>query len=583
MKFILQLFMVFFLGLLYACSGGGGGGDGDSDGGGGVSSGDNPGNSGTATVLAFNDLGMHCLDREFSIFSILPPFNVVNAQVITRDNSGYPVVMDNTRIELRYDAVSDASGSINTYSVSKTDFWQYADNLFGVNLQPGEGLTGLFMPADNLQNSGAQTMAYKDAHGWFSAEGLPITPLDDTFQTNTYSLMRVAAFDRLSGSQLGFVDVVVPVASETDCQNCHTTGQLAAQNPAITWANDGDPEVQSKKNILILHDEMEGTDLMNATPVLCSQCHYSLALDLSGAGPTGLQQNLPTFSSAMHAYHGDLVDDLNDPVFPSGGPVEDTCYQCHPGSITQCLRGAMKTGGMDCNNCHGDMLAVGGVNPLLPGGSLDGSNDGSARRPWHDLPRCQSCHTGDAVNHLTGAGLVFDGSGIRLKQTYLTGDASASPLLAANQRFAEEDSTLFRNSKGHGKLACEACHGSPHAIWPNADDNANDNIAAEQLQGHTGTITECTACHAPGSLPLTTGGPHGLHNINDARWIDEEHGEIYERNKNNCKACHGIDLNGTVLAKMPVARTFRVEDSGIVNLAKGELVRCNRCHQSPGL
>ena len=33
-------------------------------------------------VLAVNDLGMHCMDREDSVFSILPPFNVVHAQVV---------------------------------------------------------------------------------------------------------------------------------------------------------------------------------------------------------------------------------------------------------------------------------------------------------------------------------------------------------------------------------------------------------------------------------------------------------------------------------------------------------------------
>jgi hypothetical protein len=179
--------------------------------------------------------------------------------------------------------------------------------------------------------------------------------------------------------------------------------------------------------------------------------------------------------------------------------------------------------------------------------------------------------------------MVFDSSGIRLRQAYLSGDASASPLLAANKRFAEEPDTLFRNSKGHGGLACEACHGSTHAIWPNADPNSNDNIAARQLQGHAGTIIECAACHATGSLPLTVKGPHGLHNVNDPRWIDEEHGEIYARNKNNCKACHGLDLAGTVLAKTAAARTFRVEDAGIVRLAAGEPVRCNRCHGMPRL
>jgi len=33
-------------------------------------------------VFAANDLGMHCADLDYKIFSILPPFNVVHAQVI---------------------------------------------------------------------------------------------------------------------------------------------------------------------------------------------------------------------------------------------------------------------------------------------------------------------------------------------------------------------------------------------------------------------------------------------------------------------------------------------------------------------
>jgi len=564
--------------MLAACSSGGGDGAGSSQ-----TSQPSSLARDTTTVLAFNDLGMHCIDREFSIFSILPPFNVVNAQVLGRNRSGNPVVMDDTDVELRYDSVTDPAGAINTYSSGKTDFWDYAAQLFGVDLEPGQGLTGLYMPADNPVNPGAQTMEYNDLQEWFSAEGLPITPLDDTFKTNPYPLMRVAAYDKTSGDRIGYLDVVVPVASETDCQNCHVTGRMAAGDSAIAWSNDADPELQSKKNILILHDAREGTRLSSSTPVLCSRCHYSPPLDLGGAGPTGAQQQLPTFSSVMHGFHGGLVDSLSNPVFPTGAPVEDTCYQCHPGQITQCQRGAMKTGGMACNNCHGGMLAVGGEYPLLAGGSLDGTNDGGARRPWMDLPRCQSCHTGDAVSHLSGTELVPDSSGIRLVQTYKKGDSSASPLLAINKRFAEQDGTLFRNSKGHGGLACEACHGSTHAIWPNADAAANDNLAARQLQGYPGTIIECNACHGLGSLPLTTRGPHGLHNVNDARWIDEAHGEIYARNKNSCKACHGIDLRGTVLAKTTVARSFRVEDNGTVGFAKGELVGCDRCHRIPAL
>jgi len=557
---------------LIACDGGGGGGGTDTV----------LPETTEATVIAVNDLGMHCMDREFSVFSILPPFNVVNCQVVKRDSNGRPYLLDDAEVEVFYNAKADANGSVNTYSIGKTDFWQYANNLFGVNLNDGEGLTGLFMPKDDPQSRGAQPMEYNPQREWFSAEGIPITPTDDTFKTNTYPLLRTIARDAVSGKDLGHLDVVVPVATETDCQNCHKTGAMAADDPIIFWSPNPDLEIQSKINILKLHDAEIGTNLEASQPVLCAQCHYSAALDLAGSGPAGDQINKPYFSTVMHEYHGELLENGN-PVFPPTDPVEDTCYQCHPGNITQCQRGAMKTGGMDCNDCHGDMLAVGGKYPLEPGGSIDGANDGDFRRPWIDLPRCQSCHTGDAVNYLTGPNLMADPNWpFRLRQAYETGDNSASPLLATNKRFAEETNTLYRFSKGHGGIMCEGCHGSTHAVWPNADAGANDNEAAKTLQGYIGTIIECTTCHGSASLRLTTNGPHGLHNVNDARWYDDGHEDYYENNKNRCKACHGNDLTGTPLAKMPTARSFRVEDKTIT-YAKGDFVRCNRCHGMPTL
>jgi hypothetical protein len=538
-----------------------------------------PAASAKTIVLGANDLGMHCMDREFSIFSILPPFNVVNAQVIMQDAGGHPFLADNTLAMLTYSAVADPSGSINSTSVNKTGFWNYAGLLFGATLQPGEGLTGQYMPKDNPQQPGPQPFQYQTSRGWFTAQGIPITPLDNQMKINTYSLLRITARDPSTSTSLGHLDVVVPVAAETDCKTCHKTGGIAAQRTNINWSNDVNIEIQSKTNILRLHDADWNINLEAQKPVLCAQCHYSRALDLSGKGVSGDQVGHQYLSRVMHKYHGNLK--INGvPVFPPTAPVEQTCYQCHPGKKTQCLRDVMRTGGILCNNCHGDMLAVGGAYKLLPGGSINGQTDGKYRRPWLDLPRCQSCHTGDAVSHLTGNALVFNSSGIRLTQAFKTGDLSASPLLATNKRFAENTNNLFRYSKGHGNISCEGCHGSTHAVWPSRQ--RNDNLAAQYIQKHSGPIIECDACHAPGSLQLTVDGPHGLHNVNDSRWInDGRHSDFFERDPDNCRACHGIGLTGSVLAKAAMPRSFTVEDGGTVTIGKGQQVRCNLCHSLP--
>ena len=530
------------------------------------SGGNPPAQPGTATVLAFNDLGMHCMDEEFSVFSILPPFNILNTQVVLRDSRGNPRLVDDTDVLVSYDAVADAGGSINSYSYSteseKTNFWVHANALFGTTLQPGEGLTGFFMPQDHPADSGPQSMVFNAAHNWFSGEGIPITPLDDDLNMNPYPLMRVTATDDTSGAEAGAVDAVVPVAIETDCANCHATNEIAADEPTVTWSTADNVEIQSKENILLLHDDLEGTNLIADQPVLCAECHYSKALDLSGAGPAGAQAGNPTFSNVMHGYHGSLTEG-GLPVFPPTGAIEQNCYQCHPGRETQCQRGAMKTGGMDCFDCHGNMTAVGNA----------------GREPWTDLPKCQSCHTGDAVSHLSGSGLVADASGIRLTQAFVTGDATSTPIAAVNPRFAENTGELFRNSFGHSGIACEACHGSTHAIWPNADPDANDNVTAKQLQGHSGTVIECSACHGSG-LALTVNGPHGLHNINDNRWVDENHGDFFENNEAHCRACHGVNLTGTVLSETAVARSFQTEE-GSETFVAGEQVRCDKCHEMP--
>jgi len=161
---------------------------------------------------------------------------------------------------------------------------------------------------------------------------------------------------------------------------------------------------------------------------------------------------------------------------------------------------------------------------------------------------------------------------------YDPADPSATPVIATNKRFAEENGPLYRFSFGHNGIACGDCHGSPHAEWP-VSSTINDNIAAIQLQGHAGPIIDCTACHADGP-PLSLNGPHGLHNINDANW-NRNHEEFFERNSLSCKACHGLSLEGTVLSRAAADRLLATDERGNIAIAKGTQISCTVCHENP--
>jgi hypothetical protein len=223
-----------------------------------------------------------------------------------------------------------------------------------------------------------------------------------------------------------------------------------------------------------------------------------------------------------------------------------------------------------------------------------GSTDLNKRIPWASEPKCQSCHTGDALDNLTtDPNVIPSTDGIRLLQAYRTNDASATPIVATNKRFAENDANttavpstvvpvLYRLGKGHGGVSCEGCHGSTHAEWPVLPESgvsvANDNMAAIQLQLHSGKIIECRTCHVAGSLPVSgvaaLGGPHGMHNVGDQTWLSGSHGPLVAcppaTNQDLCRACHGPTGSGTVLSRAAIRRS--------VNVDAGEIVTCTTCH-----
>ena len=291
-------------------------------------------------VLAWNDLGMHCYNRNFQDLGVLPPYNNLWAQVI---KVGDPPQIITSGIEVTYEFPN------NTYSVGKSDFWTYAQKLFGLTspLPANVGLTGKRL---------AGTMDPDGDH--FKVDGIPLTEFQDTAPTTPYpyQLATVIVRDAQTKVELARTITVSPVSTEMHCDTCHKDNGVAS--PAIATG-------RVETNILKLHDQKNQGDyppgtglLMDRRPVLCADCHASNALGKPGVA------GLPNFSKAMHGKHKDKVTaDMNG------------CYQCHPGPQTQCLRDIMFTKGMNCIDCHGTLNQV-AQNP----------------NPWLNEPKCTTCH-----------------------------------------------------------------------------------------------------------------------------------------------------------------------------------------------
>jgi hypothetical protein len=284
-------------------------------------------------VLAWNDLGMHCYNRSFQDLAVLPPYNTLWAQVV---KVGDPPEIVTTGISVTY-VFTD-----NTYSVGKSNFWTYANALFGVNLP------------DNIGLKGNGLSGQMEARGdYFIVEGIPLTEFRDSAPTvpYPYQLATIVARDKISGLELARSVVVAPVSTEMHCDTCHDD---------YGEASEGIATGRVETNILTLHDREEGTTLMAQRPVLCARCHASNALGEPGT------PGLPSLSNAMHDQHdGEVPNTL------------DGCYNCHPGPQTRCLRDVMSQRGMTCINCHGPMGTV-KQNP----------------NPWLNEPRCDNsaCH-----------------------------------------------------------------------------------------------------------------------------------------------------------------------------------------------
>ena len=521
------------------------------------------GNVSNYTLLAWNDLGMHCMDgKDFSVFAILPPYNNLNAQLIRNEGTSDKHVTSG--VTITYSAAESTDGKYNTTSLYnsnndlKTNFWDYVGTLFNANPTPDTGLSGNHMP-----DMSQRALTYNSQENWWEATGLPLTPYNDDGSKNFYPMVNVTAKDN-SGNVLATTEVVLPISDEMDCRACHSsTGDYNATMPSAGWENDADAEKDFKWNILRLHDEKFPTavadhqtelqaagyagyddaglytTVKNGNPVLCATCHASNALPDTGIA------GIKPLTEAMHTLHGGVTDPTNG-LDLNSSTNRDACYRCHPGATTQCLRGAMgKQDYIQCQSCHGSMSAVGA----------------HGRTGWLAEPNCQSCHQN---------GMRYD--------TAVTDMQTGTLRVALDTRFATNPDTpaagvsLYRYSTGHGGMQCEACHGSTHAIYPSS--HPEDNLQSIAVQGHEGSIAECTACHD--TMPETSdGGPHGMHMIGQ-NWVNG-HGKIALDDDTQCMACHGADLNGSALSRTFSARSFDTQ-WGTKSFDAGHEISCNDCH-----
>ncbi len=528
-----------------------------------------PPTGGGYKLIGWNDLGMHCFDgKDYSIFAVLPPFNTIHAHLL--DSAG-KLITAPTGYTVTYQSINDPlTNTLNTTSAQKTNFWSFAQALGFGSLSPDVGLKGFAMPGPG---NTPRAMTYSASDRTWLAEGIPITNYSDTSGvTNYFPMMRLIAKNG-SGTVLASTDIVLPVSDEMTCSVCHASNAAsAAARPASGWVNNSDPAKDVKLNILRKHDDrFKSTALFQsaavnagystagleatatafpAKPVLCAGCHGTNALALPG------YPGIPPLTAAMHRLHAGAVDPATGQSMESG-TTRETCYRCHPGPKTQCLRGAMgsrktATGAyeMECQSCHGGMSAMAAPE----------------RKGWLDMPTCQSCHTGTATNNngqIVYTSVFTSGLTVRVAkdQTFATNPDTPGPGLS-----------LYRFSSGHGGLQCEACHGSTHGEY--ATPVVNDNVQSTKLQGHSGMLVECSACHS--TVPRTvTGGPHGMHPIG-SQWVKDHHDVVSSGGAGQCQVCHGIDYRGTILSKAQADRTF-----GSRSFAAGTVIGCYSCHNGP--
>lgn len=405
-------------------------------------------------LLAWNNLGMHCLSDSDPYWILLPPANDIYAQLVKRGN---PPEVITEGVELTFD-VEEAFENPQ----QRVRFWEFADKLLGADLEPGVGVGGLRVN---------DTMIYDEHLHAFTAPFIPVVPYEQDGSYNPYPLFTIRAQNKETGELLAETMTVAPTSSEMGCKNCH----------GGDWRVDGVAGFtdETSRDILIAHDKNSGTNLLEKAekgePMLCQSCHADPVLGTKG------NPELLNFPAAVHGWHANFLTEREG---------MQACVACHPSrpeGPTQCFR-SHHSDYMDCTNCHGTLEdhalsllkkeheagkkgAARLMEDLKPR-MVDSVEEINSRIPWLQEPDCLNCHDNYAVAETVDAFNTWTSGG----------------------------DTLYRHRHDElGALMCEACHGSTHAVYPatkNTYGEDRDSIQPLQYQGNYRPIgNDCMVCH----------------------------------------------------------------------------------------
>jgi mono/diheme cytochrome c family protein len=414
--------------------------------------------NGEYVLLAWNNLGMHCISDSSPWWVLLPPANDIFAQLIRRGTVPEVVTEGVTlsfKVQEGFERPQD-----------HVRFWESVQAIFGADLEPGVGLSGLGMEGE---------MHLKEDLSAFAADLIPVVPYPDSGGYNPYPLFFIEARDK-SGGLLASTTVVGPTSTEMGCRNCHGGEWRVAGVAGFTD--------ETSKDVLAVHDKLSGTNLLEMAeagePKLCQSCHADPVLGTEG------DPKLLNFPASLHGFHANYLTDRG----------ADACHSCHPNNPngpTRCLRDFHSGIGMDCTSCHGALedhalsllkkeheAGKPGAARLMENlkprtvASLD---EVKGRTPWLMEPDCTSCH-----------------------------DFAEKPFIddtGFNKWTSGDPQDLFRmRMDDMGSIMCEACHGSTHATYPVEDTifgKDRDVIQPLQYQGNTRPIGagegNCGVCH----------------------------------------------------------------------------------------